>query len=68
MSKTFIDLVEGAALARNDPQVARPYLEEAHRRIEAGEVQVASYPGGKPSLKAVYELAVRIAAEASPGN
>lgn len=68
MARTMAEFVEAAAEVRNNPPVPRPYIEEALRRIEAGQEEVTKYPNGKPSLKAAYEVAVRLEAEASTKN
>lgn len=68
MPPTFVELVEGAARARNNPPIARHYLEQALQRIEAGQEQVCIYPGGKPSLRAVYEIAARLEASEAVKN
>lgn len=58
-------MVEGAAQARNEPPVARKHIEEALRRIDAGKETVQVYPSGRPSLKAVYDVAARLESSAS---
>lgn len=64
----FVALVEKAAQARNEPPVARQYIDEALRRINAGQEKVLKYPNGEPSLKGVYEIAVRLESEVSTKN
>jgi hypothetical protein len=62
------ELVESAAQSRKEPVVAREHILEAIRRIDAGEETVETYPMGDPSLRGVYDLAVRIEAEKTKKN
>ncbi len=64
----FIDLVERAAQARDEPPVPRQYIEEALRRIDAGQEEVTRYPMGAPSLKGVYDIAVTLASLTATEN
>lgn len=68
MPPSLAELVEGAAQARNEPAVARQHIEDALRRIEAGQEEVAKYPTGKPTLKGVYDLATKLEAEGATKN
>jgi hypothetical protein len=54
------ELVEAAAQVRKQPPVPRPFIEEALQRIHAGQEKVFLYPTGRPSLKDVYTVAVRL--------
>ncbi len=65
---SFAELVEGAAQARGNPPVARSFIEEALRKINANEVEVTKYPSGSPTLRAVYEVAVLLESEATVKN
>lgn len=60
IKQELIDLVEQAAGARNEPPVPRRYIEEALRRINDGQEKVPQYPTGSPSLKGVYDIAVKL--------
>lgn len=57
----FIELVEQAANARNEMPIPRWCIEEALRRIVDGREEVSYwYPSGFPSLKGVYDVAVKL--------
>ncbi len=56
-------LVEDAARAREDEVAARDYINEILEKIEKGEIEVARYPLGAPSLKAVNDLALQMERE-----
>ena len=58
--RSLISLVEAAAQARNQPPVPRQFIEEALRRINAGEEEVSRYPMGSPSLRGIYDIAARL--------
>jgi hypothetical protein len=60
MAKSLIELVEEAAKARGDAFVPRDYIVEALEKIERAEIEVPQYTTGRPALKGVYEVALRI--------
>jgi hypothetical protein len=60
--------VEHAAKFRGETPVARRWIDEAIRRIDAGEETVARYPNGKPSLKGVFDIATRLESESAIKN
>ena len=65
MEQSFVDkdhmsLVEKSAKARGDKEVGREFIVAAICKIERGEIDVAKYPFGAPSLKDVYNLAVKL--------
>jgi DNA replicative helicase MCM subunit Mcm2 (Cdc46/Mcm family) len=62
VDKKYVALVEGAAKLRKEAHVQRKFVEEALELVEAGQKQVERYPGGHPSLKAIYDLAATLEA------
>lgn len=64
----LIELINGAAKARNELPVPKQYIEEALRRIDAGQEEVIRYPNGNPSLKDAYDVAARLFDEAVVKN
>ena len=57
---SLIELVENVAKARKDAPLPREYIVDALGKIENGDVDVERYPMGSPSLKGVYEIALRL--------
>ena len=68
MDPELVEFVEATAKARKEPPVARQYIEEALRRIDAKEEGVSRYPSGSPSLKGIYNIAARLESEAAIKN
>ncbi len=60
MNNELVTIVEQAAQARGNPTVSREYIIKALERIECGEEKVVKYPTGAPSLKGIYEIAVKL--------
>ena len=52
--------VEGVVVQRGDTPVPANLIAQAIDLINLGVEQVARYPDGKPSLRAVYKIAWRI--------
>lgn len=63
MHKEFIELVEGAAKARGEASIPREYIVDALEIIERKEADAERYPGGVPSMKDVFDLAVQLKSE-----
>ena len=59
----MVSLVEQAAQARGDEEIPEKFIVEALKKINSGERDVPRYPGGSPSPRAVYELAVELMKE-----
>ncbi|MBX4192512.1 hypothetical protein KW798_03445, partial [Candidatus Parcubacteria bacterium] len=61
MGKTRVEQVEELAKGRNEPPVPRKFIEEALRRIDAGqEEKRRRYALGMPSPRRTYEIAKRL--------
>lgn len=61
MNQELIALIEQAAQARGEkPLIPRDFIAKALRRIENGEEEAEKYPTGAPSLKSVYDIAVKL--------
>lgn len=63
----IIDLAQfaqNAARLRGDPEVELRFFTEAVAQIERSAVSVERYPSGSPTVKGIYEIAVRLAEEA----
>ncbi len=58
-NQELVILVEQAAQARGETPIPREYIIKALERIERGEEKVEQYPVGTPSLKGVFEIAVK---------
>ena len=56
--KQIIEMVQLATRLRRDAPVAKWRIEEALRRIDAGQVKVSRYPSGNPLPKEVHYLAL----------
>lgn len=56
----LINLIMEAAQSRGDREVSEKYIEKALVMIDSGEMKVAMYPTGFPSLKGVYDLALEL--------
>lgn len=65
MHREYAVLVERAATIRGDPAIPRDFISDALEQIESGTAEVERYPNGAPSLKDIYDLAVRLYFEAS---
>lgn len=68
MKATIAELVANAAKIRNQPPVDRCYVEQALKLIKDGREVVERYPNGAPSLKDVYDIAVRLESTQSTKN
>lgn len=53
----IVDMVNGAARARGEPELDPKAIEEASERVESGMADCPRYPTGAPSLKGLYEIA-----------
>lgn len=61
MIQELIALIEQSAKARGEePLVPRKFIAKALEKIENGGEEVEKYPTGAPSLKGVYEIAVKL--------
>ncbi|MFA6295307.1 MAG: hypothetical protein WC666_02690 [Candidatus Paceibacterota bacterium] len=60
----IIEAVEGAAKIRGDLPLPRDFISEALERVNSGKEIVLRYPTGRPSLKGVYDIALRLYNEA----
>lgn len=58
--ESFVILVRQAAKIRGEVLVPEEYIKKALEKIESGEEKVMKYPTGTPSLKGVYEIAVKL--------
>ena len=68
MVNTLVTLVEGAAIARGEEIIHRDFIVEALERVEKGKEIVQRYPTGAPSLKEVYDVALRLYNESKTGS
>ncbi len=68
MKNELIELVEGAARARRQPSIPRHFIEEALQRIDSGKEDIDRYPSGSPSLKDIYDIAMRIECASATKN
>lgn len=68
MDQKFIELVEGAAKARDEMPVPRKFIVQAIGKISCGEVEVGRYPLGSPTLKSVFDVAEGLESEAALKN
>lgn len=61
MNQELMVLVEQAAQARGErPLVPRSFIAMALEKIENNDEEVEKYPTGAPSLRGVYEIAVKL--------
>ena len=61
----ILSLVKNAAKARGDVPVGDQFIQKALEEVDAGNVEVKKYSNGKPSLKALYDLAVELSSGAN---
>jgi hypothetical protein len=59
----IVSLVEKAAQTRGDKEIPKEFIIKALEKINLREKDVPRYPGGRPSLKAVYEFAAELMQE-----
>jgi hypothetical protein len=72
MTKTeeeaFVTDVVIAAGMREDMAVPREFIIKALRRVQEGKEEIPRYSFGRPSMKAVYDIAVQLHAATMPKN
>lgn len=60
MRDRMVEMVEKAAGMRGDAIVPSEFTHQAIEMVQTGKAKVEQYSGGEPTLKGVYDLALKL--------